>query len=324
MGIGIFTPPILRAEMQTWTDATGKHKVEAEFISLEGGNVSLKTAEGKTITLELAKLSEADQTTAKNFASGEKTPAAGEAPAAPSDIKISAKGKLLPWSSSVNGVQKTSQKLSIEVTALGGAAAQAYSIGPVVAAPLTVDGKILKVDEAFHGSDGFDLIDRNADGFLQKHPKDGITVSIQYGEVAESVTSVGPVKGSVKVMSGGTATTVEIKDLLNHPTTVLSDPQIAAMGLAAKFTRSNHGDDYSLGVELTGKGQEMFAGLELVGADGKNLEGGYSNMSGMGKISCSRDTKKEHLKGATLKLNLRKGGKMVEIPFNLPQVEVGK
>ncbi len=53
---------------RTWTDATGKHTIEAEFVSLESGTVTLKKADDEKITLPLEKLSSADQEFAKSAA----------------------------------------------------------------------------------------------------------------------------------------------------------------------------------------------------------------------------------------------------------------
>lgn len=62
-------PPTIR---QTWTDITGKFKVEAEFVSLQDGTVTLRRADGQEICLPLKKLSEADQNIARGLAGGAK------------------------------------------------------------------------------------------------------------------------------------------------------------------------------------------------------------------------------------------------------------
>lgn len=61
-------PPI-----RTWTDSTGLFKLEARFVALKDGKVTLEKADGTTKTLPLDKLSEEDQTAAKKCA--EKTSA---------------------------------------------------------------------------------------------------------------------------------------------------------------------------------------------------------------------------------------------------------
>lgn len=50
-------PPKIR----TWTDATGKHKVEAKFLDFADGKVRLKRQDGKIVTMALERLSKADQ-----------------------------------------------------------------------------------------------------------------------------------------------------------------------------------------------------------------------------------------------------------------------
>ena len=50
-----------QAFARTWTDATGKFSVEAEFVSTDGEQVTLKKSDGSTITLPITKLSAADQ-----------------------------------------------------------------------------------------------------------------------------------------------------------------------------------------------------------------------------------------------------------------------
>jgi hypothetical protein len=47
--------------MRTWTDSTGKHHVEAEFLELDNGKVRLKRRDGKEVVMPLGRLSPADQ-----------------------------------------------------------------------------------------------------------------------------------------------------------------------------------------------------------------------------------------------------------------------
>jgi len=54
------------ASARTWTDSTGKHTVEAEFVDLKGGKVRLKKANGSTLSITLDKLSSADQEYVRN------------------------------------------------------------------------------------------------------------------------------------------------------------------------------------------------------------------------------------------------------------------
>ena len=49
------------AQQRKWTDSTGKHSVEAEFVEVKDGNAVLKRASGKTVAVPLARLSTADR-----------------------------------------------------------------------------------------------------------------------------------------------------------------------------------------------------------------------------------------------------------------------
>jgi hypothetical protein len=49
------------AQVRTWTDITGKHKVEARFVAMEGEKVVLRSSVGKEIRAAKSSLSQADQ-----------------------------------------------------------------------------------------------------------------------------------------------------------------------------------------------------------------------------------------------------------------------
>lgn len=63
---------------RTWTSANGKHTFEAKLISEQDGKVGLEGKDGKTLTLELAKLSDDDQAFISKAAVGTATDADDE------------------------------------------------------------------------------------------------------------------------------------------------------------------------------------------------------------------------------------------------------
>jgi hypothetical protein len=93
--VGMLLPwlGVAGAEVRIWTDSTGKHTIEAEFVGLADGNVTLKKADGKETILPLAKLSEADQEIASKLASAAK-PNPGEVSAMGNEEQIAAIKKL--------------------------------------------------------------------------------------------------------------------------------------------------------------------------------------------------------------------------------------
>jgi len=68
---------------RVWSDATGQFRIEAELVSVDGAVVVLRTPQGRTLRVPLAKLSDADRTFLKTQSqpddpAEEDTPAAGE------------------------------------------------------------------------------------------------------------------------------------------------------------------------------------------------------------------------------------------------------
>lgn len=68
------------AEIRTWTDASGQHKIEAELVGVQAGKVTLKRADGTTITLGLNQLSAPDQALLGGGSSSGAGAAAGDWP----------------------------------------------------------------------------------------------------------------------------------------------------------------------------------------------------------------------------------------------------
>ncbi|WP_425400920.1 SHD1 domain-containing protein [Aeoliella sp.] len=56
----LFVPSCF-AESRTWTAASGGASIEAEYVGAKDGNVTLRKADGKTVSVPIAKLSAADQ-----------------------------------------------------------------------------------------------------------------------------------------------------------------------------------------------------------------------------------------------------------------------
>lgn len=52
--------PVAKSEVRTWSDFTGKFKIEAEFVSFEKGMVELKKTDGTTISISITQLSQVD------------------------------------------------------------------------------------------------------------------------------------------------------------------------------------------------------------------------------------------------------------------------
>lgn len=57
--------------LRTWSDRSGKFSIKARFVELNGDEVTLEKEDGKTVSIPLDKLKDADRKLAKELASGE-------------------------------------------------------------------------------------------------------------------------------------------------------------------------------------------------------------------------------------------------------------
>lgn len=76
---------------RTWTDASGKFKIEAEFVSLTGDQIQLKKVDGKFVTMALDKLSAVDQEVAKALAAVAMAKGPAKEPENPFEANVSEK-----------------------------------------------------------------------------------------------------------------------------------------------------------------------------------------------------------------------------------------
>ncbi|MEM6915144.1 MAG: hypothetical protein AAF491_01160 [Verrucomicrobiota bacterium] len=85
-------PCLALAEIRPWTNSEGK-TIEAALVSLEGENITLKMANGRTYTIELSSLSAADQEFAKSWQAEQQ--AIADAPKPKTEPIMSLPGKVL-------------------------------------------------------------------------------------------------------------------------------------------------------------------------------------------------------------------------------------
>lgn len=64
----------LKETLRTWTDSTGKHRVEARFVSVSDDTLTLKTDAGREIKLQLKRLSDEDRKLVDDFVASEDNP----------------------------------------------------------------------------------------------------------------------------------------------------------------------------------------------------------------------------------------------------------
>ena len=118
---------IAAAPAREWTSSDGK-KLEADFVSLTGDQLTLKRKNGQTFSLPLDRLSEADQSFAKL-----QTPVEPGAPAAPAVKAIEG-----PLAKLVTGAWELSENDGLKFAFYGGKQLDAAAKYPLV---LSLHGK---------------------------------------------------------------------------------------------------------------------------------------------------------------------------------------
>lgn len=61
LALGLTFSAQASAQVRTWTDSTGRHKMQAKFVEVADGKVKLEREDGSQFAIDLKKLSEADQ-----------------------------------------------------------------------------------------------------------------------------------------------------------------------------------------------------------------------------------------------------------------------
>ena len=103
------------ANARQWSDSTGKHKLQADFVDFKDGMVRLKTEDGRVISVAIEKLSEADQQFVKSQieqAGKAKTPQATPTPLAVETNSIGMRMALIPAGEFQMGSRESAEELA--------------------------------------------------------------------------------------------------------------------------------------------------------------------------------------------------------------------
>lgn len=309
------------AENRTWTDASRKHQMEGKFVALRNGKVTIRKTDGKTTTLPLEKLSPLDRHIAEQLADKGILPTG--------KVEASAKANLSQWYNQDNKPSRATLKVTVELKGEDARNAHAIYRSPHWE-PATVEGKEVILDSDLGMYEVFRWIDRTEDEFFAKHPKDGVRIELDYGEVPANSSKVERLEGSVQVLVGGEEKTISLDHLATReagPITKpipLNHPSLKAAGLDLLIYREQVAGNFQIGI--VAKAPAIgFVGIELIGSDGKPVpdsDGGSSMNSE--RVEERVLAKKEDLEGASLKIRFRQGSKKVLLPFSLTDIPIKK
>jgi hypothetical protein len=307
---------------RVWTDSAGKFLVNAAFDSVSGDRVVLKNTEGKSVTLPLSGLCAADQAMIRQL-SGDDAGLVNEAlatVAVANDVRVTVTGKLSEYiSSSSEGGEFLKESLDLHVTLTGETAAQAYAMD------------VIKLDRVAMGSTflygqsrqmNCAPIRRKFKIGYETHPKDGIVLKYKYSDVPQDIRSVGPVKGSVIVMTGGEQKTLELDVAQLKNNELIIDLILSDAGITGEIIRSTQENGTeTLGVELKSASAGSIQEMSIIDDRGKELSASQIQEG-------SRTTLKQtifgipqkKLKGAKMIIRFNTIGKEMRIPFHVDEV----
>jgi len=246
---------------RTWSDSTGKFKINATFVAVEDGKVKLKRTDGTSVSLPLTRLSAADQAYVRTLADAPApgTPESPRASAPDSEFKKSVTAR---WSKTVSFSDNKKQPTALEVVVelKGEAAAAAMAYGMLEVSEATAGGTPLKIKPAIVSFDDLTKkmlpIDHSRSGFLSEHPKDGVRAVFVFKNPG-MISKVDSFEGSlhVKTCTPATLSIGKVADLKNG---ALHRAELAEANVSVKVKKSEGG------IELSWKGKHEAVGKVLI------------------------------------------------------------
>ncbi len=324
---------------RTWTSADGQHAFEAELVAVKLGWARLRGADGREISVPLARLSEADRTfIAEHLAQPPAQSPKAEAPqvrppalkppgTAPSEapagaVKLKAE---VAWDSTMRtdaDGKALPPPLIVSILASGEAAAQAVAFGFVAATQAEDDagGALSASEDGFRMDDPsteFVLVDRR-DEFFAKHPADGVRIPLSFAPPGQPIKKIALLQGTFKLRTGGTQQTVIVKGPFPKDGKALAEP---ALKTAQLVIRARSDDPSSVVLEIEGD-RDVITRLELTDAAGKELQEGYSTSVSGGLLVYTLFAAEKLPANAQVRIHLVADAKVIDVPFKFENLAV--
>ncbi len=320
------------AGVRRWTDITGQHTIEAEAVAVKQGWVQLKRADGKLVSVEITKLSKADQQHIADLPlDADGRVQQDDEPADPgtavSDLKMSAKAQ---WSEARRmGIDNNElpRDLQVAINLSGEPASEATAIGFV-----EIDSAIDDNGSKLIPKKGFDSraqakelvkIVGNPVGVRNKMftrlPDKGILLVIDFKHPSAPTTEIASIKGSLKLNIGATSAVVELDVASLKADKPILDDAFQAAGLKVKV-----GEVTAKTLSLVGVGNpDAITDIEVIDSAGEELP----TTSVGGAIVGDTYTRgfefvDETPAGTRLLISVVSGGTVVDVPFEFNELEV--
>ena len=307
------------AQEREWTSSSGKFSITGEFVGQQDGIVRIKRSNGKTIPVEIKKLSDKDQEYLSGLSSKADTMAksAGKA-----NLKVGGRTQWSKFPSFTADGKQEPLELELLIEAKGKAARDAIFYGMLKLNKLEADGKPIKIKKDKFSLDDlskeFVLVNRSDNDFFVEHPKDGVSAKLVFAHPKMKLKKFTSVQGEFKIRTGGKR---EIVKVPAKATKNIKNAKLKELGISAEIEL----DGSTINVNLTGDLSPVY-NVELLSAKGKKpgelVSTGWSGSEGTKNYSFQFDNEKSISDDLIVELSIATDMEELTVPFDLSNVAV--
>ena len=199
------------AQERKWTSSNGKFSITGEFVGQQDGVVKIKRSNGKTIPVEIKKLSDKDQEYLNGLSSKADTMAK---PVGKANLKVVGRTQWSKFPSFNAEGKQDPLELELLIEAKGKTARDAIYYGMLKLDKLEADGKPIKIkQDKFSSNDlskEFVLVQRSDNDFFNEHPKDGVRAKLVFSHPKTKLKKFTSIQGEFKIRTGGKREVVKV------------------------------------------------------------------------------------------------------------------
>ena len=312
-----------RAQEREWTSSKGKFSITGEFVEQQDGIVKIKRSNGKTIPVEIKKLSDKDQA----YLSGLRSNAAKqsdtmEKPAGKTNLKVVGRTQWSKFPSFNADGKEEPLELELLIEAKGKQARDAIYYGMLKLNKLEADGKPIEIkQDQFSASDlskEFALVKRSEDDFFNEHPKDSIRAKLVFSHPKTKLKKFTSVQGEFKIRTGGKREVIKVPAKAAKK---IKNAKLEKLGISVNIAL----DESTFSVNLNGDLSPVYD-VKLLNAKGKKpdqiVSTSWSGSEQTKNYSFQFDEEKSISDDLMIELSIATDLEELTVPFDLPNVSV--
>ena len=307
---------------RTWTDSTGKYRVKATLVRLEGESVVLKKQDGKITHVPINRLSRNDQRIARASARRDPLDKPAEVRAAAPAVQISATvSKEAPFGVIVFGDVERQDPIFVTLRIQGQAIVDAVRYGRFRFDSIKDDrGKTLKLLKPLEGQFGTRLEDEIVElkHFFLDRP-DELKLHLVLQQPSNDARQIS-ITGACQLDVGQAITIGNVMSNLGKP---LSAPGLDKFGrISVSLPRRGESDVAgALAIDFSGE-RTRIDDIELLSGDGQKISTGGTGSGSRQQARYIRWTGEELPKDTKLRIVLKGEPKRTVIPIEMARIDL--